>query len=96
MKTLNDRLTEKARSEFERLYYSTVQGAVGQIRRVLGISETTMRKDQSLGVLWNMQYNPESGRLINELFPAYAETYIEGFIKKVEEAQAMLEEHTHD
>ena len=95
MKTLNDRLMEKARSEFEKLYYSTIQGAVKNIVGSLKIGESVFRRDESLSKLWNMQWSPESTQIIERIFPAYAERYVEDFIQKVEEAQSMLEEHTH-
>jgi F0F1-type ATP synthase gamma subunit len=95
MKTLNDRLMEKAKSEFTNKYYKVIRNTVNNLMSELKITEDKFKRDPTLSVVWRMQYRPESEEVIKNLFPAYAESYIEEFLIKVEEAQSMLEEHTH-
>jgi len=96
MKTLNDKLTEKATTECSQLYYKNIQKFVKDFMTTFSIPEDVMRKNPLLQPLWNMQYSSGSStQILDIITPIYADNYINDFIQKVEEMQGMLEDHTH-
>jgi len=97
MKTLNDKLTEKATLECSNLYYNTIQRFIRNFMSTFNIPEDVMRKNPLLQPLWNMQYSSGSSTQMLEIItPLYVDNYLNDFCKKVEEMQEMLEDHLND
>ena len=97
MKTLNDKLTEKATQECSALYYKNIQKFIKDFMNTFNIPEDVMRKNPLLQPLWNMQYSSGSSTQILEIItPTYVDNYLNSFLQKIEEMQEMLEDHNHD